>query len=814
MKRKAVLAILICLALFLYFISGQNETAGAMPAVISVEPSYQKASQGTTFTINISVDPTTNEVSAAQYELWFNTSVLNATSQTKGEFLSQDGVSTTILLNSINNTVGKIAYAEFRTGVGYGVTNPGTLTSITFNVTANSGMSHLNFSDVLLSDPLAHKITTRIENGTMEVGIPLPHIISHSISNTSISPNNDGFLDYTIIDVSFSKPVSATISIEDANHNFVRKLYTNDSVEDPESIVWNGKCNYDNGKVVPDGLYYTNVTMNDGVNPLVYDDTMTIFVDATPPVHSNETPDSFIGEIAPLISVDVTDVSDVEEKSTKMYVEGFHVLSKKTRIDHGYWVYYQTEQSYSNGEVITVRIIAKDKVWNILDFSWDFYVDGEPPEHSNESPVGVINNPLPLISANVTDEHGIDPKSIKLYMNGYLVVSEKEKITNGYRVSYQTEFPFYDHHDQEAITARIIANDTANNTLDFAWNFIVDSGPPIISILSPTNKTYATDSIDLNYTISEPVAWIGYSLDGKENITIQGNTTLINLSEGLHELMLYATDAANNTGYSSVRFAIDTMPPQVIDWSPTESIVHVETIIMVTFSEEMNKTSVEKAFSIIPNANGSFSWEGNTMKFIPDYYLAYNTEYNISIKSNAKDSVGSCLDGNGNGIAEGSPNDDFSWLFTTTGLFDTGKGTYPSISGTHIGKITLNQTIIVNKIYTYPCKGTGGHSEHVELSNETFHINATWNGYQGDYHNITFPYQFTLLANHTYNYTIRTGSYPQIHRTNRLEVDDDDGVITCTSFVDANGKRYTDRIPAIRLFTKGLNSRSLNSQGA
>lgn len=717
--------------------------------------------------------------------------MLNATSQTKGAFLSQDGVSTTVLLNSINNTIGKITYGEFRTGVDYGVTNPGTLASITFIVTTDSGISHLNFSDVLLSDPLAHEITTTIENGAMEVGIPLPCIISHSISDTTISPNGDGFLDYTVIDVTFSKPVAATISIEDANHNFVTELYSNDSVEDPESIVWNGK--YDNGTVVPDGLYYTNVTMDDGVNPLVYDDTMTIIVDATPPSHSNETPASFIGEIAPLISVDVTDVHDVEENSTKMYVEGFHVLSKKTKIDHGYRVHYQTEQSYSNGEIITARIIAKDKVWNVLDFSWNFSVDGKPPKHSNESPTGVINNPLSLISVNVTDEHGIDPDSIKLYMKGYLVVSEIEKITDGYRVSYQTKFPL---HDQDLITVRIIANDTANNMLDFAWNFTVDSGSPIISILSPTNKTYATDSIDLNYTISKPVTWIGYSLDGKENITIQGNITLINLSEGLHELMLYATDAANNTGYSSVRFAIDTTPPQVIDWSPTESIVPVETIIMVTFSEEMNKTSVEKAFSIIPNADGSFSWEGNTMKFIPDY-LAYNTEYNVSIKSNAKDSMGSCLDGNGNGIAEGSPNDDFSWQFTTTDLFDTGKGTYPSIFGTHRGTINLNQTIIVNKMYTYPCKGTGGHSEHVELSNETFFITAIWNGYQGDYHNITFPHQFTLFANYTYNYTIKTGSYPQIHHTDKLERDE--GVITCASFVDANGKRYTDWIPAILL---------------
>jgi len=45
--------------------------------------------------------------------------------------------------------------------------------------------------------------------------------------------------------------------------------------------------------------------------------------------------------------------------------------------------------------------------------------------------------------------------------------------------------------------------------------------------------------------------------------------------------------------------------------------------------------------------------------------------------------------------------------------FDTGTGTYPSISGTYNGTFTPTQTITVSKLYTYPCAGTGGHSEHV-----------------------------------------------------------------------------------------------------
>ncbi len=42
-----------------------------------------------------------------------------------------------------------------------------------------------------------------------------------------------------------------------------------------------------------------------------------------------------------------------------------------------------------------------------------------------------------------------------------------------------------------------------------------------------------------------------------------------------------------------------------------------------------------------------------------------------------------------------------------------------------------------------------------------------------------------------------TGSYPQIHHTEELKVDD--GTIRCDKIIDANGKVHYDWIPVIRL---------------
>jgi len=132
-------------------------------------------------------------------------------------------------------------------------------------------------------------------------------------------------------------------------------------------------------------------------------------------------------------------------------------------------------------------------------------------------------------------------------------------------------------------------------------------------------------------------------------------------------------------------------------------------------------------------------------------------------------------------------------------IFDTGKGDYPSISGIHNGTITPFIDINVSKMYTYPCHGTGGHTEYVKIWNSTdWNVTATWEGYTGDWHNISFDEPFILQADEEYNYTIRTGSYPQIiHEPSKDVIG---GTITCTDFEDANGKTYTDWIPAIKLY--------------
>jgi hypothetical protein len=93
--------------------------------------------------------------------------------------------------------------------------------------------------------------------------------------------------------------------------------------------------------------------------------------------------------------------------------------------------------------------------------------------------------------------------------------------------------------------------------------FSVDT-PPRISVLSSENATYETTDILLNFTINQPASHITYSLDGEKNVTVAEhakNITLNGLTNGLHNVTIYAWDSTGNSGTSeTVNFTIAEEP--------------------------------------------------------------------------------------------------------------------------------------------------------------------------------------------------------------------------------------------------------------
>lgn len=88
---------------------------------------------------------------------------------------------------------------------------------------------------------------------------------------------------------------------------------------------------------------------------------------------------------------------------------------------------------------------------------------------------------------------------------------------------------------------------------------------PKVAVVSPENKSYNATSVSLVFTVNKPVVWMGYSLDGQEIVTITGNTTLSGLSNGMHNITVYAKDEFENTGASeTITFNIEVPFPTIL----------------------------------------------------------------------------------------------------------------------------------------------------------------------------------------------------------------------------------------------------------
>ena len=99
-----------------------------------------------------------------------------------------------------------------------------------------------------------------------------------------------------------------------------------------------------------------------------------------------------------------------------------------------------------------------------------------------------------------------------------------------------------------------------NSTVYFTINRGI---PPAITNLSIKNETYNQNNLTLSFTTDKPASWIGYSLDGKANITIAGNTTLTGLPNGAHCFVIYTNDTVGNMGTSGmINFSVQVPHPE------------------------------------------------------------------------------------------------------------------------------------------------------------------------------------------------------------------------------------------------------------
>jgi hypothetical protein len=103
-----------------------------------------------------------------------------------------------------------------------------------------------------------------------------------------------------------------------------------------------------------------------------------------------------------------------------------------------------------------------------------------------------------------------------------------------------------------------------------------------------------------------------------------------------------------------------------------ETNVDNSTVIKIIFSEAMDEASLinnvmiyDANFEFVLVENVFYDNKTNTLTIILQNKLLDNMTYTVLITTDAKDLAGRNLDGNYNGISEGSPWDNFEFTFTT-----------------------------------------------------------------------------------------------------------------------------------------------------
>jgi hypothetical protein len=172
-------------------------------------------------------------------------------------------------------------------------------------------------------------------------------------------------------------------------------------------------------------------------------------------------------------------------------------------------------------------------------------------------------------------------------------------------------------------------------------------------------------SASLEYSSDGGATWPSVPMSNVSGYEWSG--TIPPLAAGAIQFRITASDALGHSKTMEPESynVLDVTPPMVYIVSPTGNSVPTSSAIEIAFTETMDVSSVEGAISISPPVTCSTFWIGDRLLITPDDELAEGTEYEVIVLGTAQDSAGNGLDGNLNGIAEGSTIDDYYWSFTT-----------------------------------------------------------------------------------------------------------------------------------------------------
>jgi parallel beta-helix repeat protein len=181
------------------------------------------------------------------------------------------------------------------------------------------------------------------------------------------------------------------------------------------------------------------------------------------------------------------------------------------------------------------------------------------------------------------DDSFNSPFSVNTWDNGY-------PSGGNYWSDYKTKYPNANMIDNSGIGDKPYVIDS-NNTDRYPLMEPFNVASPRISILSPVNQAFNESGVSLVFTVNKPVNWMGYSLDGQDNVTVAGNATLSGLTNGVHNVTVYAKDTFGNVGASeTVSFSVEVPFPATLVIAPVAGVAVIGAVLAIYFKKRKHQT--------------------------------------------------------------------------------------------------------------------------------------------------------------------------------------------------------------------------------
>ncbi|UCG03866.1 MAG: SBBP repeat-containing protein [Candidatus Heimdallarchaeota archaeon] len=231
------------------------------------------------------------------------------------------------------------------------------------------------------------------------------------------------------------------------------------------------------------------------------------------------------------------------------------------------WTMAETRTFTSNG-TYTLYAYGNDSIGNIAWTSVRFTIDTSFALVVIESP---INTTTPMNTTSV--KLSGDAESYWYYISGFQNESQKQTYLPPDPVDYNLADGTY--------TLHAYGNNSVGNVTHVAVTFTIDTIPPVLTIISPTNSTFTTGSVTVDLFGDAEHYW--YSIKSLFDNQSWTSATQHNLVNGTYILHVYGNDTAGNEAHKSVIFTIDTTRATVFIDSPL-SITYTTNTVTVSLS--------------------------------------------------------------------------------------------------------------------------------------------------------------------------------------------------------------------------------------